>query len=80
MKAILEFDLNEPEDEMAHLRCVKSLEMMLVLWEIDQHLRSITKYAPDTMSQEVYDELIKVREKLHESMHERGLTFDNFIN
>ena len=80
MKAILEFDLNEPEDEMAHLRCVKSLDMMLVLWEMDQHLRSNTKYAPDTMSQEVYDELIKVREKLHETMNERGLTFDNFIH
>lgn len=80
MKAILEFDLNEPEDEMAHLRCVKSLDMMLVLWEMDQHLRAITKYAPDTQSDEVHKELLNVRNKLHEFMDERGLTFDNFIN
>jgi hypothetical protein len=79
MKAILEFNLDEHEDNMAHLRCVKSLDMMLVLWEMDQHLRAITKYAPDTMSQEVYDELVNVRKKLKEIMDDRGITFDNFI-
>ena len=30
-KAILEFDLNDPDDQMAHLRAVKSLDMALVL-------------------------------------------------
>lgn len=79
MKAILEFDLNEHEDSMAHLRCIKSLDMMLVLWEMDQHLRAITKYAPDTQSDEVHEELLNVRTKLHEFMTDRGLTFDNFI-
>jgi hypothetical protein len=79
MKAILEFDLDVHEDNMAHLRCVKSLDMMLVLWEMDQHLRAITKYAPDTQSDEVHQELLNVRNKLHEFMDDRGLTFDNFI-
>ena len=80
MKAVIEFDLNDPDDSKSHLRCVKSLDMMLTLWEMDQHLRSITKYAPDTTSQETYDALIKVREKLHEVMNDNGLTFDNFID
>jgi hypothetical protein len=31
------------------------------------------------MSQETYDTLIKVREKLREEMDERGLMFDNLI-
>jgi hypothetical protein len=79
MKAILEFNLDEVDDSMAHKRCVASLDMMLVLWEMDQHLRSITKYADDSMSQETYDALVKVREKLREEMDERGLMFDNLI-
>jgi hypothetical protein len=79
MKAILEFNLDEVDDSMAHKRCVVSLDMVLVLWEIDQHLRSITKHADDSMSQETYDALIKVREKLREEMDEIGLSFDNLI-
>ncbi len=79
MKAILEFDLDNPDDKMSHLRCVKATEMMITLWEIDQHLRSITKYAPDSTSQETYDELVKVREMLHEIMGNNGITFDGLI-
>ena len=79
MKAVLEFNLDDPEDKMSHLRCVKATEMMITLWEMDQHLRSITKYASDSTSQETYDELVKVREMLHEIMGNNGITFDNLI-
>ena len=79
MKAVLEFNLDDEDDAMAHLRCVKSLDMMATLWEMDQHLRSLTKYATDSTSQETYDELVKVRERLHEIMNEKGLSFDNLI-
>jgi hypothetical protein len=79
MKAVLEFNLDDPEDQMSHLRCVKAREMMITLWEIDQHLRSITKYAPDSTSQETYDELVKVREMLHEIMDNNGISFQSLI-
>lgn len=79
MKAILEFNLDDSEDKMSHLRCVKATEMMITLWEMDQHLRSITKYAPDSMSQETYDELVKVREMLREIMGNNGITFEGLI-
>lgn len=79
MKAVLEFNLDDHEDKMSHLRCVKATEMMITLWEMDQHLRSITKYASDSTSQETYDELVKVREMLHEIMGNNGITFDNLI-
>lgn len=36
MKAIIEFDLNEPDDIRNHLRCIKALDMACVLWEIRQ--------------------------------------------
>lgn len=34
MKATLEFDINDADDRMAHYRCVKALDMAIVLWEI----------------------------------------------
>lgn len=79
MKAVLEFNLDDPEDKMSHLRCVKATEMMITLWQMDQHLRSITKYASDSMSQETYDELVKVREMLREIMGDNGITFEGLI-
>jgi len=66
MKAILEFNLNEPDDVSAHKRAVKALDMAIALWDIEQYLRSQTKYAPDSMPQEVYDALEKAIIKLTE--------------
>jgi len=37
MKAILEFDLENKDDRKAHLRCVKSTEMAIILWEIQNN-------------------------------------------
>jgi hypothetical protein len=39
MKATLEFDLTDIDGRMDHMRCVKSTDMALVLWEIDMRLR-----------------------------------------
>jgi hypothetical protein len=72
MKGILEFDLNEPDDIIAHKRCVKALDLTLALWDIDQYLRSESKYKDNKMAQEI-------REKMSEIMGEYGLTFDNLI-
>ena len=73
-KAILEFNL--PDDEEQFMLAVKGRDMILVLYELDQHLRSETKYAPDTMSQEVYDALVQVRKTLNELMANNNVSFD----
>ena len=39
MKAKLEFDLNDVDDKMAHLRCVKATDMASVLWEMTMNMR-----------------------------------------
>jgi hypothetical protein len=33
-KATLTFDLDDFDDRLEHLRCVKSLDMALVIWEL----------------------------------------------
>ena len=72
MKAILKFDLNEQDDILAHKRCVKSLDMAIALWDIDQYLRTESKYKDMTIAYEI-------REKFHEIMTDHGLNFDDLI-
>jgi hypothetical protein len=79
MKAILEFDLNDNEDQAAHLRAIKSLDMALTLWDMEQYLRSETKYAPDSMSSEVYGKLQDVRLKLGEIMSKHSIDIDELL-
>lgn len=37
MKARLTFDLNDPEDAMAHKRCVKATDMAIALFDIQNN-------------------------------------------
>jgi hypothetical protein len=72
MRAILKFDLNEQDDILAHKRCVKSLDMSLALWEVDQYLRSESKYKDNEIAYEI-------RENLYEIMSDHGLSFNDLI-
>jgi len=78
-KAILKYDLTDVDDRMSHMRALKSLDMMLTLWDLDQELRSLTKYASDDMPTEEYEAYIKVREMLHQKMNEYNLDFDDLL-
>lgn len=80
MKAILEFDLNEHDDIEAHKRAVKSLDLVLALYDIDQYLRSKTKYAPDSLPEEVYDSLQETRDELHQILSKYNISFDELIS
>ena len=79
-KATLEFDLNDHDDKMAHLRAVKSTDLALSLWDMDGYLRGKTKHAPDSMSSEVYDTLQDVRDKLYEIMNKHSIDLDELID
>jgi hypothetical protein len=50
--------------------------MYNVLWEMDQWLRTNTKYAPDTMSEDTYIAFQQCRNQLGEIMSENGVDFE----
>jgi hypothetical protein len=79
-KGILEFDLNDPDDSMAHMRAVKALDMALVLWEMAYNTKKgiHTQIEFDNLS--AYDAVDKVFEKLWEEMNEHGINLDNLVN
>lgn len=78
-KATLEFDLNDPEDALQHTRMMKSLDMALVLWDIDQYLRTRLKYE-DSISDDEYKAVDAAREKLYELMNQRSVSLDDLLN
>ena len=44
-KAILKFDLNDPDDRIEHLRCIKSLDLAMALWEITSNTKKGLGYS-----------------------------------
>lgn len=45
MKATLTFNLDDGDDALAHLRCVKATDMAMLLWELQTNsYRTFTKY------------------------------------
>ena len=43
-KATLEFNLDDPDEGKAHLRCIKALDLSLAILDIQGYLRDIEKY------------------------------------
>jgi len=78
-KAILEFDLSNPDDTTDYKRVNKALDMAIALWDIDQYLRAETKYNEE-LTQDAYDALATAREKFYQILNERGINIDEILN
>jgi len=87
-KAILEFDLNDPDDSMAHLRAVKSTDMAMAIWQIVYNTKKGLEYkiendeahpGPDGPLNS-YDVIDLVYKEIWESLDEHGIKIDRLIN
>jgi hypothetical protein len=74
MKAKLIFNL--PEDEVEFRMVNDATKIYNVLWEMDQWLRSNTKYAPDNMSEDTYNTFQQCRDQLRELMNSENINFE----
>ena len=74
MKATLEFGL--PNDKWEFKMANEGAVMHSVLWNMDQWLRTQTKYAPDSMSEEKYKAFDEWREQLHEFLNEHYINLE----
>lgn len=80
-KAILEYDLNDPDDGMAHLRAIKSLDMALVLWEMVYNTKKgMYNQIEFQEIKDPYEVVDKIMEKLHDELNEHGINLDQLIN
>jgi hypothetical protein len=72
-KIILEFDSFEEQEEAR--MAIDGGKYKLVIWNLDQHLRSEMKYN-DNLDEKVYDEFEQLRNKLRQLLGDQGLTMD----
>ena len=82
MKAKLQYDLNDPDDRMAHMRAVKSLDMASALFEITRNLKKQVerKYEDDTIEYDSFDVIQEVFDRIHEILGENNIDIDELIN
>lgn len=78
MKAKLEFDLDDFDDRMAHLRCVKSTDMASILFEMTMNARKRITMGYDG-TDEYYRGVDAVFNKLYELMEEHNINVEELI-
>jgi hypothetical protein len=83
MKATLSYNLNDPDDRMAHLRAVKSLDMASALFEITRNLKKQIENRfedIDNTNNDVFDGIQEVFDGIYEILEDNGVDIDELIN
>jgi len=79
-KGILEYDLNEPDDIVAHKRAVKATDMTMALWDITHNTKKGLEWSMEGKEIDKYDALEMVFEKIHEILNAYNIDTDELIN
>lgn len=77
--AQLTFDLNDHDDRMAHLRCVKSTDMAIVLFELSNNLKKSCEVELERLPNDKYEILDMVFEKISDLLHENNINLEEII-
>jgi hypothetical protein len=84
MIAKLEFQLDDFDDRQAHLRCVKALDMAIVLSNLadikKEFLRGFTDKLPNKATEEVEFAVELLFNRIYRSMEDRGIDIDELIS
>ena len=80
-KARLEFDLNDHDDKMAHLRAVKSLDMALVIWKMTSNAKKECYRIAEgkELKGEAVDHIDLVFQKFYEILEEHSICIDDLV-
>lgn len=80
MRAILEFDLFEPDERKEHLRCVHSLDMALTIWELQYNLRKRIEHRLESDPKLEADILEISLEEVNDILSQIPINIDNLID
>ena len=78
MEAILKFNLDNPDDKIDHMRCVKATDMALMLWDIKQKIRSKLKYSNDLSEDELHQWEV-MQDEFYSIADDYGINLDLLI-
>ena len=77
MKGILEFNLDDQDDEIAYMRCVKARDMALALFDMDQELRRLIEHG--NLDKDKYEVVDAMRFRLREIMGQYNINLDDLL-
>ena len=83
MKATLSYNLNDPDDRMAHLRAVKSMDMASALFDITRNLRKKIQNRCediDNTHNDVFDGIDAVFDEIYDILEDNNIDIDELIN
>ena len=75
MEAILKFIL--PDDSHEFKMALDGSKWSSAMWELEQWLRSETKYNAEALSKEKYNAYCEIRDKLYHILNKNGISFDD---
>jgi hypothetical protein len=74
MKAILKFDLEDHEDRISYMKCVKASDMANFIWELKHNFWRKWKHDETDFTLDNY------KEELYELMNEHNINMDELID
>lgn len=77
MKGILEFNLDDQDDEVAYMRCIKARDMALALFDMDQELRRLVEHG--NLGKDKYEVVDAMRFRLREIMGQYNINLDDLL-
>ena len=79
MKAIVEFDLNDPDDIIDHKQWTKASSMACVLWEFGHNSKKSLEWGMDGKETDKYEALDMVFERFWALMDEHDVNIDELM-
>jgi len=80
MKAVLKFDLDDRSDDLAHKRCVKALDMAMVIWNFQNSRKELEgKIEKMEESDDPYNVLDLILKHFYEICEEEVVDIESLI-
>ena len=81
MEAILKFNLDNADDKMEHMRCVKATDMAIVLFEITHNLKRTleSRFESQPQPRDEFDGIEETFSEIYKLMDEHGINLDEII-
>lgn len=80
MKAILKFNLEFPDEQKAHLRCVKATDMTLVLFDLLCNARKTIAHNHQDASEDFMEGVEVVMDHIRKVCEDNNIIIDNLID
>jgi hypothetical protein len=81
-KAILKYDISDPEDNQDFKRAVKSFDMAMALWDIIQLKKKMENRfdGQDNTNNDVFDGIDAMAEGIGNILDQHGIIVDELLN